>query len=524
MSFARLLTLFVGLSLILGLGIWLITSLYRLYLQISFTSPFLANFLLLFLVILLGLLIFAFIYYFNFYNNKKSRTKVRRNRLVKKIPEEKTQAAAENLKALKKQVGQIQDRIAQEAFLKRSEEIEANLARGEIKIVVFGTGSAGKTSLVNSLMGEIVGEVNPTMGTTKEGETYSLKLKGIAREILITDTPGILEAGIAGTERGELARQLATEADLLLFVVDNDLLQSEYEPLKTLAEIGKRSLLVFNKIDLYADEDQEVILKQLKERVTKLIPAADVIAIAANPQPVQLASGEIIEPEPEIIPLIKRLVAVLRAEGEDLIADNILLQSQRLGDQARKIIDRQRKRQAERVIDRYQWIGAGVIAMTPLPVVDLLATAAVNAQMVVEIGRIYGCELNSDRGRDLALSLGKTLVSLGVVKGAVEILAKALQFHVATYIVGKVIQAVSAAYLTRIAGKSFIEYFRHDQDWGDGGITEVVQRQFQLSRRDEFVKSFVKDAIAKVVQPLTGNWEEQEPETLELEARLEDDW
>ncbi len=36
---------------------------------------------------------------------------------------------------------------------------------------------------------------------------------------------------------------------------------------------------------------------------------------------------------------------------------------------------------------RYQWIGAGVIACTPLPVVDMLATAAVNAQMVVEIGQ-----------------------------------------------------------------------------------------------------------------------------------------
>jgi len=38
---------------------------------------------------------------------------------------------------------------------------------------------------------------------------------------------------------------------------------------------------------------------------------------------------------------------------------------------------------------------------------------------------------------------------------------------------------VSAAYLTRIAGKSFIEYFRNNQDWGDGGITEVVRAAFQ---------------------------------------------
>ncbi len=521
MLFLRLLILIAGLSLILVLGIWLVISLSRLYIEISYTSPLLANLLLLILIILLGLLIAVFIYYFRFYTRKKSRKKSKRSPRAK-IPEEKAQVATENLKAVKQQLEQIEDRVAQEAFLKRSQEIEANLTRGEVKVVVFGTGSAGKTSLVNSLLGEIVGKVDPIMGTTKAGQTYNLKLQGVTRGILITDTPGILEAGVAGTEREELARQLATEADLLLFVVDNDLRQSEYEPLRNLAQIGKRSLLIFNKIDLYTENDKEIILEQLRQRVRDFIPAIDVITIAANPQPVELRTGKIIEPEPEITPLIKRLVAVLRAEGEDLIADNILLQSQRLGEEARKIIDRQRRRDADKIIDRYQWIGAGVIAITPLPVVDMLATAAVNAQMVVEIGQIYGCELNMERGKDLALSLGKTLVSLGVVKGAADLLGRALQFHFATYIIGKAIQAVSAAYLTRIAGKSFVEYFRQDQDWGDGGITEVVQRQFQLSRRDEFVKAFVKDAIAKVVKPIADTWEDEIEG--DVESKAEDDW
>lgn len=212
------------------------------------------------------------------------------------------------------------------------------------------------------------------------------------------------------------------------------------------------------------------------------------------------------------MPLLRRMAAVLRAEGEDLVADNILLQSQRLGEEARKLIDTQRRRQADKVVERFQWIGAGVVSVTPLPVVDLLATAAVNAQMVVEIGRIYGCELNLERGRELAVSLAKTLASLGIVKGAIQLLSTALQLNIGTFIIGRAIQGVTAAYLTRIAGKSFIEYFRHDQDWGDGGITEVVQRQFQLNRRDEFVKAFVQEAIARVINPLTDNSEaEAEP-------------
>lgn len=524
MRFSRLFALIVSLSVLLGLIVWLISAISRLYSNIAWSAPpLLANLLLFLLILLLAMLLAAFVYYALIF--WQGQNQPRRRRPKPKVPEAKTEAATETLRAVRKQVKQIQDEVTRQALLSRSREIEANLSRGNLQVVVFGTGSAGKTSLVNGLMGRMVGQVNAPMGTTEVGETYNLQLKGLEREILITDTPGILEAGIAGTEREQLARQLATEADLLLFVVDNDLRKSEYEPLRALAEIGKRSILVLNKTDLYTDEDKEKILARLRERVRGFIASSDIVAIAANPKPVKLENGEILQAEPDVMPLIRRLAIVLRAEGDDLMADNILLQSQRLGEEARKLIDAQRRRQAEKVVERFQWIGAGVIAVTPLPVVDLLATAAVNAQMVVEIGKIYGCDLNMERGRELALSLGKTLASLGIVKGAIQLLSTALQLNLATYLVGKAIQGVTAAYLTRIAGKSFIEYFRQDQDWGDGGITEVVQRQFQLNKRDEFVKAFVQEAIAKVVQPLnltnSPPPEVEEEEELELEVEEE---
>lgn len=515
MPLSRIVTLIVGLIVILSLILWLLESLRSLYWQFSY-SPLLGNLLLLLLIVLIGTLIAAFVYYVLVIQGSEKRSGSRRQQYQQsQIPAAKTEAAEETLRAVRRQVAQIQDEVAKQALLSRSREIEVNLARGDLQVVVFGTGSAGKTSLVNALIGRMIGKVDAPMGTTAVGETYRLKLKGLNREILITDTPGILEAGVAGTEREQLARQLATEADLLLFVVDNDLRRSEYQPLRALAEIGKRSLIVLNKTDLYIEVDQETILARLRERVRSFIPPTDVVVIAANPQSVTLENGETFQPEPDIMLLLRRMAAVLRAEGEDLVADNILLQSQRLGEEARKLIDAQRRRQAEKVVERFQWIGAGVVSVTPLPVVDLLATAAVNAQMVVEIGRIYGCELNLERGRELALSLAKTLASLGVVKGAIELISTALQLNVATFVIGRAIQGVTAAYLTRIAGKSFIEYFRHNQDWGDGGITEVVQRQFQLNRRDEFMRDFVQQAIARVVKPLTDN--------SQAEAELESD-
>lgn len=502
----RAIALIVGIIFILALSLWLINSLIQLYWQLSWTSPILGNLLLMLVIICIAALIAGFVYYILVIQTGEQRQRRKRRQQANiQVPEERPEAASSTLQAVRQQLEQVQDEVTRQALLSKSREIEANLARGEIQVVIFGTGSAGKTSLVNAIVGRVVGRVDAPMGTTQVGETYCLRLKGLERKILITDTPGILEAGVAGTEREQLARELATEANLLLFVVDNDIRRSEYEPLRVLAEIGKRSLVVFNKIDLYTDEDKEVILARLRERVRGFISPSDVVAISANPQAVELEEGGIFQPEPDILPLLKRMAMILRAEGEDLVADNILLQSLRLGEEARKIIDAQRRRQANKVVERFQWIVAGVVSVTPIPVVDLLATAAVNAQMVVEIGRVYGCDLNLERGKELALSLGKTLASLGIVKGALQLLTVALQTNIGTFIIGRVIQGVTAAYLTRIAGKSFIEYFRNDQDWGDGGITEVVQRQFQLNRRDEFMKSFIQEAIARVVKPVTND-------------------
>lgn len=499
MSGSRLLTLVVGIILILGLVVWLTDSMSRLYFGIALTSPLLANvFLGLLLLLLVGAI--AALVYFTLPFRRVGRSS--HPLPPPKIPEQKADVAKETLQAIQQQVAQIQDEISRQALLEQSREIEANLLRRELRVVVFGTGSAGKTSIVNAIIGRMAGQVGATLGTTTLGQTYRFRLKTIEREIQITDTPGILEAGILGTEREQMARQLAAEADLLLFVVDNDLRQSELSALRSLTAIGKRVILVFNKSDLYPDEDREAVLHQIQQRVYGLIQPDDLVAIAANPQAVRLETGERFQPEPDLIPLLRRMAAVLRSEGEDLIADNILLQSQRLGEEARRLIDAERQRQAEKIVDRFQWISAGVVAATPIPVVDLLATAAINAQMVVEMGRVYGCEINLERGKELAISLAKTLVSLGVVRGAIELFSIALQTNIGTFLIGRAVQGVTAAYLTRIAGKSFIEYFRRDQDWGDGGMTQVVQEQFQLNRRDEFVQGFIQDAIARLVLPL----------------------
>src|SRR5262249_36899749 len=153
--------------------------------------------------------------------------------------------------------------------------------------------------------------------------------------LLVTDTPGMSEIGDAGRMREVEARDLAARADLVLFVVDHDLVRTEYEPLVALAKQGKRSIVVLNKKDRLGDADREAILVKLRERLDGVVPPADVVAIAADPRPmhvrVRKADGTtetLLEAEePDLSALEKRIELVLNREGDNLRAGNLLLRA-----------------------------------------------------------------------------------------------------------------------------------------------------------------------------------------------------
>ena len=417
-------------------------------------------------------------------------------------PGNRQEAAQQNLAAIDQLLDRIRDDVQREALRQERQRVAAELERGDLVVVVFGTGSAGKTSLIRSLLKDVVGEVGAAMGSTDDCRRYRLRLSNLPRGLQLVDTPGILEAGSAGQEREQRARQQAAQADLLLLVVDGDLRQAEQEVFEALARLGKRLLLVLNKCDLRGQEEERRLLGLLRRRCQGRIAPEDVVPASAAPQSVPMPGGRPLQPPPEIDALLRRIAQVLHSDGEELIADNILLQSRRLSDAGRQLLTEQRQSDAEAVVDRYSWISAGVLAATPLPVVDLLGAAAVNAQMVVEIGRIYGVSLSRASAQDLAVSVGRTLASLGVIKGGLSVIGSALSLNLPALLLTRAVQAVGAGWLTRVAGRSFITYFQQDQDWGDGGIQEVVQRQYDLNRRDSALQAFLSAAFSRVVEPL----------------------
>ena len=256
------------------------------------------------------------------------------------------------------------------------------------------------------------------------------------------------------------------------------------------------------KIDLRGESEEKRLIEILNSRCNDFIDPNDIICTSASPQTIAVAGRKPYQPAPEINSLIRRLANILHEEGEELIADNILLQCSNIGKEGKNLLIKQRTQSAKKCIDKYGWLSSGALILTPLPVLDMIAAAAVNAQMVIEIAKIHGVKLTNERAKNLALSVGKILATMGLVKGGVSLISSTLSLSLPTLVISKVIQGISVSWLTRIAGASFITYFQQDQDWGDGGIQEVVEYHYNLNKREEYFKSFIRRAYERVIDPL----------------------
>ena len=421
-------------------------------------------------------------------------------------------------------ISQLKSETSRTELVREIAAIRADKQSRRFHVVVFGTGSAGKTSLINALIGEHVGKTDPIMGTTLHGETHTRTIEGVDGTVLLTDTPGLSEMGAGGLDREREARELAAKADLLLFVVDHDLIRSEFDPLVALARQGKRSIVVLNKKDRFLDEDREAILSKLRERLKGVVASKDVIAVAASPRPMVMKMRNpdgtfetVLETEPPDIDVLQdRIEDVLEAEGDELRAGNLLLRAHLVGKRAQDQLARERDERAKAVVDKFQWITAATVFTNPIPALDLMATGAVQFQMISEIAGVYGVEISSGHIKMVGGQMIQMLLKLGMVEAATSLIAGLFKSSLVGYAAGGAVQCVSMAYLTHISGLTFREYFAKGQNWGDGGMQAALVRQFDLNSRAEFLQEFAKQAIDKVISKAIKG---KEPVTIQKEGK-----
>lgn len=132
------------------------------------------------------------------------------------------------------------------------------LLKDGINTVIVGKPNAGKSSLLNLLVGEDKAIVTSIAGTTRDVLEESIKLHGIGLNII--DTAGIRDTKDEVERIGvEKARKYANNADLVIYVVDSsrDLDENDKEIVKLIRD--KKVIVLLNKTDLDAKVSKDDI-------------------------------------------------------------------------------------------------------------------------------------------------------------------------------------------------------------------------------------------------------------------------
>lgn len=146
---------------------------------------------------------------------------------------------------------------------------EGKLMKEGIKTVILGKPNAGKSSLLNILVGEERAIVTDIAGTTRDILEESIVLHGIS--LRMVDTAGIRSTEDVVEKIGvKKAIEYAKDADLILYVVDSSvpLDENDREILELLQD--KRAIVILNKADLEPVVTEDILRKKTKHAVVSI--------------------------------------------------------------------------------------------------------------------------------------------------------------------------------------------------------------------------------------------------------------
>ena len=117
-----------------------------------------------------------------------------------------------------------------------------------------------------------------------------------------------------------------------------------------------------------------------------------------------------------------------------------------------------RRRRFMALQQRTQWVVAASVLASPLPTVDLLAVAVANGLMMREMAEIWGCKLNPDVLKEAAAQLARAALAQGIVEWSSQMLLGLAKLDGGSWLAAGAMQALSAAYLTRVVGRSMADW------------------------------------------------------------------
>jgi small GTP-binding protein len=383
-----------------------------------------------------------------------------------------------------------------------AEKVLQKQARQKLEIVAFGAISSGKSSLLNALAGRDIFTTDPKGGTTLRRN--EIPWPGLD-QVMLVDTPGLGE--VDGSDRGQLSADAAKDADLVLVVVDGPLREWEFELLRQLNAMEKRTLICLNKEDWYDEHERDRLLGQIRTQLQSFLPPQDVVAVRAQetqrPRVRVSADGsrseEIIAVEPDIRSLAGRMLEIVQRDGRDLLLANLLLQSRGLVEEARRRAQASLDARAWQIVEKYMWTAGGAAALSPFPLLDLAAGCAISSKMVLDLARVYRQDIDVNTAVTLLAELGKNLLSILGVTAATPAITAAVASLLKTIpgagtIAGGFLAGIVQALITRWIGAVFVEYFRGEMQQTASSLTAVAREQWQRLTTVDELRKLLRDA------------------------------
>ncbi|QLE56214.1 YcjF family protein [Nostoc sp. TCL26-01] len=299
-----------------------------------------------------------------------------------------------------------------------------------------------------------------------------------------------------------------TKADAVLFLTNGDLTDTEFQTLQQIQAANQPKILVFNKQDQYLPDERASISLSLKQRVQD-----HVVAVCASPVAIKVrkheADGAVQEwmeqPAPDVQQLTQQLSELLAQQTQQLVWTTTTRQARLLKAEAKNWLNSVRGDRSIPIIEQYQWIAAAAAFANPVPALDILATAAINAQMVMDLGNIYQQKFSLEQAQTVAGTMGSLMLKLGLVELSTKAITTVLKSNAVTFVAGGLVQGVSAAYLTRVAGLTLITYFEQQEIALDSGsnlnldkLRQTLQNVFQQNQQLGFLQGFVKQGMKRL--------------------------
>lgn len=396
--------------------------------------------------------------------------------------------------------GQPQSNLELTGLVKPELEILTNtlnkLDSNVIRIAAFGLVSRGKSAVLNALVGQKILQTGPLNGVTQ----YPRSLRwtpGDKVQVELIDTPGLDE--IEGDCRAQMARDVAQQADLILFIVSGDITRTEYQALLELRESQKPLILVFNKIDLYPDTDRTAIYNNLQQlgaghpQRKPLLPD-EIVMVAAEPAAMEVrvewtdgrVSYEWETPQPQIEELKQTILKILNREGRSLLALNALIQARDAEEAiAQKTIDL-RNQQAEDLIWQFTKYKALGVGLNPIAFLDVVGGSVADLALIRSLARLYGLPMTGYQASKIlktiffssgGLLLGElgTSFFLGLGKSTAALTSGENPLNITAFAGSALAQAGIAGYGAYTVGKAAQAYLEKGCTWGQLGASTVIQ-------------------------------------------------